>query len=145
MGFSRAERSAWHDAGRWHDALRDAPLSTLGPPDVDPTLPPGAWHGPAAAARLRAEGEARGDVLSAITWHTVGDRDWLMTGRALFCADFLEPGRGFLENERATLAERFPTEPDEVFREVVHLRVTRAGEKGVAVHPRTAALWRKVK
>lgn len=145
LALSRAERLAWRDAGRWHDALRDAAPSVLGPPDVDPTLPPGAWHGPAAAARLRDEGEDRDDVLSAITWHTVGDRDWDMTGRALYCADFLDPGRGFLVEERARLAARFPDEPDAVFREVVRHRVTRAEDRHVPVHPRTAQLWDQVR
>lgn len=141
MHLNDAERRAWHDAGAWHDALRDAPVKTLGPPEIDPTLPEGAWHGPAAAARLRADGESRGEVLDAITWHTVGHAGWGPVGRALYCADLLEPGRSFDQEERAALAARFPLAPDDVFRDVVRMRVERAHRRDRPLHPRTVELW----
>jgi 2-amino-4-hydroxy-6-hydroxymethyldihydropteridine diphosphokinase len=144
LGLDATAQSAWHDAGVWHDALRDAAPDTLGPPAVDPALPRGAWHGPAAAARLRAEGESREDVLAAITWHTVGDAAWAMTGRALYCADFLEPGRHFLRAERAELARGFPASPGDVLRSVVRMRLDLALRERAAIHPRTAALWNSV-
>lgn len=140
-----ATAAAWRDAGAWHDALRDVPPRKLGAPAVDPSLPDGAWHGPAAADRLRADGERRTDVLEAITWHTVGEATWGATGRALFCADFLEPGRSFHQAERATLAARFPSDPDGVLREVVRMRLDKALRAGDPIHPRTQALWEAVR
>lgn len=139
------EREAWRDAGAWHDALRDAPPADLAPPDVDPTLPPGAWHGPAAAQRLQREGESREDVLEAIRWHTVGDARWKQTGRALYCADYLEPGRRFAKRERRALAQEFPEDRDGVLREVVRMRLDNARREGKEVHARTLAFWEVVR
>lgn len=136
---------AWRDAGAWHDALRDVPLDELPRPTVDPSLPQGAWHGPAAAARLSAGGETRADVLEAIRWHTVGEASWRSTGRALFCADFLEPGRKFERKERAALASRFADDPDDVLREVVRMRLDRALRERQPIHARTVALWEVVR
>jgi len=145
LRLDAARRAAWHDAGAWHDALRDAAPETVGPPATDPTLPPGAWHGTAAAERLRADGESREDVLAAIAWHTVGDPGWAATGRALYCADFLEPGRPFLRTERAELARDFPSAPADVLRSVVRMRLDLARTQRAPIHPRTVALWNSVK
>jgi HD superfamily phosphohydrolase YqeK len=154
LSLPPAEREAWHDAATWHDALRDAPESTLRAilgEDPDATwagdMPPGAafLHGPAAAARLAADGERRADVLDAIRWHTVGSAVWSATGRALYMADFLEPGRPFARDERAALAGRVPREFDGVFREVVQMRVRSAVEGGKALAPRTVALLNSVR
>lgn len=141
LGLDADTRAAWRDAGIWHDALRDAPAKSLHAPAADPTLPEGAWHGPAAAERLRAGGERREDVLSAIMWHTVGSPDWGATGRALYCADFLEPGRKFQMDERAVLAGRFASDPGGVLRDVVRMRIELALAKHTDIHARTVALW----
>jgi 2-amino-4-hydroxy-6-hydroxymethyldihydropteridine diphosphokinase len=141
---SRTSRS-WRDAGAWHDALRDVPMHKLTRPKVDPSLPEGAWHGPAAAERLRKGGEKREDVLEAIRWHTVGEATWKSTGRALYCADFLEPGRRFDKKKRAQLADQFADDPDRVLRKVVRMRLDRAERDGSPVHPRTLALWEVVR
>jgi HD superfamily phosphohydrolase YqeK len=145
-----AERQAWHDAATWHDALRDAPESTLrailgddagAAWAVDMPSDAAFLHGPAAAARLAADGERRVDVLEAIRWHTVGSAAWSATGRALYMADFLEPGRAFARDERAALAERVNGDFDGVFREVVQMRVRWAVDGGKVLAPRTVALW----
>jgi HD superfamily phosphohydrolase YqeK len=138
--LSAADASAWHDAGRWHDALRDAPVEDLRAIGEPLGLPPEAWHGPAAAARLAQDGEARVDVLEAIRWHTVGHRAWSTVGRALYCADHLEPGRGDADGRRAQLAADFVDDPEAVFRAVVIARVEQARSRGLAVDERTAAL-----
>ncbi|HRQ79046.1 MAG TPA: hypothetical protein PLY94_10660, partial [Gemmatimonadaceae bacterium] len=83
------EAQAWHDAGRWHDALRDASAETLRALADDAERPVETLHGPAAAVRLAREGETRRDVLDAIRWHTVGYAGWTRVGRALYMADFL--------------------------------------------------------
>ncbi len=134
------EASAWHDAGRWHDALRDAPLEAMRAVGEPLGLPPQAWHGAAAAERLEEEGETRTHVLEAIRWHTVGSADWAPVGRALYCADFLEPGRGDPDGVRAALVARFAREPDAVFDAVLARRVAHARHAGLPLHPRTAAL-----
>ncbi len=145
MRVDARTRMEWRDAALWHDALRDAPPAHLGPPDVDPTLPRGAWHGPAAARRLRDDGEGRTDLLEAITWHTVGDARLALTGRTLFCADFLEKGRRFHGPVHEALAARFPADPATVLREVVRMRIDRARLKREEIHPRTIEFWEAVR
>jgi 2-amino-4-hydroxy-6-hydroxymethyldihydropteridine diphosphokinase len=154
LSLPPAEREAWHDAAMWHDALRDAPENALRAilgedPNAtwagDMPLDASFLHGPAAAARLAADGERRADVLDAVRWHTVGSVEWSATGRALYMADFLEPGRAFARDERAALAGRVPGDFDGVFREVVQMRVCWAVERGKALAPRTVALWNSVR
>jgi 2-amino-4-hydroxy-6-hydroxymethyldihydropteridine diphosphokinase len=98
-------------------------------------------HGPAAAASLERDGERRPDVLAAIRFHTIGAADWARTGRALYMADFLEPGREFARADRAFLAAQVPHDFDGAFRQVVRTRIEWAVREGHAVFPQTIALW----
>ncbi len=144
LGLCRAERDAWRDAALWHDALRDATEPELRAivPDLD--WPAGELHGPAAAVRLAADGEARASVLDAIRWHTTGTPLFDRTGRILFMADYLEPGRAFDREWRAEIASHAPDDLDGAFREVVRHRLTKRIESGERLHPETAALWESV-
>lgn len=145
MALPPARRAAWCDAGWWHDALRDADELTLREMTGDRVSPVGLLHGPAAALRLEALGEQRGDVLEAIRWHTVGHDGWTDTGRALYMADFLEPGRTFMQSDRAFLASLVPVAFDRVFRQVVRLRLEWAIREGKGLSPDTVALWNGVR
>lgn len=145
MSLDARERSAWRDAGWWHDAMRDADEPTLRALTGDPDRPFGMLHGPAAALRLEAAGEERADVLEAIRWHTVGASSWGRTGRALYMADFLEPGRPFMQADRAFLADRVPAAFDAVFRQVVRLRLEWTIREGKSLAPETVALWNAVR
>lgn len=141
MGIDRSERDAWNDATRWHDALRDAGDAELRAlvPNLD--WPSSLLHGPAAATRLEQEGESRGAVLEAIFWHTIGNARWDRTGRMLYMADFLEPGRQFDRERRAQLAARVPKDFDGTFHDVVRMRLGDRAISGEPLHPETAALW----
>jgi HD superfamily phosphohydrolase YqeK len=122
-----------------HDALRDAPEAEMRrwAPQVEG--PVELRHGPAAAARAELEGERDADVLSAVRWHSVGWVGWGPIGRALYCADFLEPGRSFDRAARAALAGRYPEEPARVLRDVVRRRLTYAGTQGWTLPPESLA------
>lgn len=139
------EARAWHDAGAWHDALRDASSETLRALAPDPDRPVETLHGPAAATRLAAEGESRAGVLEAIRWHTVGHAEWDRTGRALYMADFLEPGRQFARADRAFLADHLVHDFNGVFRQVVRMRIEWTVREGKALFPETVALWNQVR
>ena len=78
--------------------------------------PPELRHGPASAARAKAEGETDRGVLDAVRYHSIGLAEWDMVGRMLYCADYLEPGRKREREWRAELAARFPAEPALVLR-----------------------------
>lgn len=145
LGLDADERRAWHDAGRLHDALRDAPEPVLRALAGDPALPVRMLHGPAAATQLAHDGEDRAAVLDAIRWHTVGSADWDRTGRALYMADYLEPGRPFAQADRAFLARHVPYDFDGVFRQVVLERIGWALREGKAIFPQTVALWNAVR
>src|SRR3954454_19055684 len=104
MRVPKKERIAWLDAGWFHDALKAPPDDELYALVGDVAYEPQMIHGPAAAAYLEREGEKRESVLNAVRYHTVGFLDWDRTGRALYMADFLEPGRKFSQRDRAFLA-----------------------------------------
>lgn len=133
------ERARWLRAVWLHDALRDAPEAEMRrwAPTVEG--PVELRHGPAAAARAELEGERDADVLSAVRWHSVGWVGWGRIGRALYCADFLEPGRDFDRADRAALAIRFPEEPDAVLRDVLARRLAYAESRGWSIPPESFA------
>jgi HD superfamily phosphohydrolase YqeK len=144
MNLTAAERAAWRDAAEWHDALRDAPESELRTIVPELAWPAMLLHGPAAAARLAADGERRISVLDAIRWHTVGSASWDRTGQALYMADFLEPGRTFAQEVRAALAARVPLDFDGTFRDVVRCRLSAKIAASEPMLAETAALWASV-
>jgi HD superfamily phosphohydrolase YqeK len=145
MEVDEREAAAWHDAARWHDALRDAPHEQLRALLPDTPYDGSMLHGPAAAARLEAEGESRGSVLAAVRYHTVGWARWDRTGRALYMADFLEPGRDGAAADRAFLAAHVPDDFESVFRQVVRQRLEWALRDGDALYAETVELWNSVR
>jgi 2-amino-4-hydroxy-6-hydroxymethyldihydropteridine diphosphokinase len=145
MGVSDQERRDWIDAARWHDALRDARREELRRLAGDAPYEPEMLHGPAAAARLVHDGERRAEVLDAIRYHTVGSPQWGRTGRALYMADFLEPGRSFSREDRAFLAAQVAHDFDGVFRQVVRMRLVYALNEGHTLFPETVQLWNAIR
>jgi 2-amino-4-hydroxy-6-hydroxymethyldihydropteridine diphosphokinase len=145
MALPAAEARAWHDAGSWHDALRDAEPARLRALTGDASSADGLLHGPAAADRLAADGESRHEVLDAIRFHTTGHAGWTRTGRALYMADFLEPGRTFMQRERRFLAELVPVAFDQVFTQVVQRRIEWALREDKRLAPDTVALWNSLR
>jgi 2-amino-4-hydroxy-6-hydroxymethyldihydropteridine diphosphokinase len=143
--ISSDERDAWLLVGRLHDALRDASESELRERARDATREPELLHGPAVANLLVDEGERDAGVLSAIRYHTVGSAEWDRTGRALYMADFLEPGRSFSRRDRAFLAAQVPHDFDGVFRQVLRARLEYALREGYTLFPETVALWNAVR
>ena len=139
------EARLWRDAGVLHDALRDASEAELRRVSGGLDWPEKVLHGPAAAARLRGEGETRTELLDAIHWHTLGSARWGPCGRALFMADYLEPGRTFAQHDRAFLAAQVPHDFDGVFRQVVRQRLEWSLREGKALFPETVALWNDIR
>ena len=123
MGVSDSERHRWLRAVWLHDALRDATAEELARMAPDAPWPLDLRHGPASAERAKAEGETDGGVLEAVRYHSIGCAEWDMVGRILYCADYLEPGRKFAREWRAELAERLPSQPSLVLRQVARVRV----------------------
>ena len=145
MELPADEASRWRSAGELHDALRDAPETTLRALSGDGTSAAEILHGPAAAVRAEQDGERRQDVLDAVRFHTIGCAQWDRTGRALYLADFLEPGRKFLLSERAFIAELVPKDFDLAFRQGVRLRIEWSLKQGGVLWPETVALWNAVR
>jgi HD superfamily phosphohydrolase YqeK len=145
MRLPADEANAWIDAGMWHDSLRDAPEEELREITGDHSSLEGLLHGPAAAIRLEQEGEKRKSVLEAVRYHTVGSPNWESTGRALYMADYLEPGRKFSKEDRFFLASQVPHSFDAVFRQVVRFRLDWAVREGNTIFPETVALWNSLR
>lgn len=135
------EATRWRTAGVMHDALRDAPEAMLRALSGEGSRPAEVLHGPAAAVRAEQDGERRQDVLDAVRFHTVGSTRWERTGKALYLADFLEPGRNFLIAERGFLARQVPHDFDATFRAAVRLRLEWALKQGGELFPESVALW----
>jgi 2-amino-4-hydroxy-6-hydroxymethyldihydropteridine diphosphokinase len=145
LRVSDDERTAWIDAGRFHDALKDAPDDELRALVGNAPYEVQMLHGPAAAARLERDGERRQGLLDAIRYHTMGYPGWDRTGRALYMADFLEPGRSFSKRDRAFLAEHVPLDFDGVFRQVVRAKIEWSLHEGHSLFPETVELWNDVR
>lgn len=137
------DRTRWKAAAYLHDALREVdPKSLRGQlPERYRDLPGPVLHGPAAAERLRAEGVQDPELIDAVAWHTLGHPGLDRLGRALFAADFLEPGRSFMEEWRAELRDRMPEELDAVTREILAARIGRLVDRRKPILPPTVDFW----
>jgi len=150
--WARVRGEESHDIARWiaagylHDALRDEDHDTLrslvGPAFKD--LPRKVLHGPGAAARLRQEGVTDGELLHALSYHTLGSPEFETLGRALFAADFLEPGRTLRDEWRGSLRSKVATDLDGVVTEVLSARIAYLVEKGRPLRPETIAFWNRM-
>jgi HD superfamily phosphohydrolase YqeK len=145
MHIDEREAAAWHDAACWHDALRDAPEDQVRALVPNARYSGPMLHGPAAAARLEADGERRSAVLDAVRYHTVGCSTWERTGRALYMADYLEPGRDLGLADRAFLTAHVPGDFDGVFRQVVRQRLEWALREGNVLYDESVELWNSVR
>lgn len=141
MGVHDSERNRWLKAVWLHDALRDASRETLGEWAASSSGPNELWHGPAAAARAKAEGETDRGVLDAVRYHSLGLAEWDMVGRVLYCADYLEPGRTFDEAARAELAALFPRDVAGVLRAVARARLTYLARSGWPLPEPMVRFW----
>ena len=141
LGVPDSERHRWLKAVWLHDAVRDASRETLATWAASSWGPIELWHGPAAAARAKAEGETDRGVLDAVRYHSIGLAEWDMVGRVLYCADFLEPGRSFDTAERTELAARFPTDTSGVLRAVARSRLAHLVRSGWPLPEPTVRFW----
>lgn len=141
LGVPDSERNRWLRAVWLHDALRDAPPEVLDQWAPNTTAPPELQHGPASAARARAEGEDDRGVLDAVRYHSLGLAEWDMVGRILYCADYLDPGRPFDREARAELAERLPEDISDVLREVARSRILYIVRSGWPILDPTLRFW----
>jgi HD superfamily phosphohydrolase YqeK len=145
-GVDAQERQRWLDAARLHDALRDAPPDELRKqlPAEYHDWPDLLLHGPAAAARLEREGLRDAGVLNAVRYHTLGHQSLDAAGRALYLADFLEPGRTFDPLGRAAWRARMPHDMTAVLREVLAARIQHIVLSHRPIRLETLAFWNEV-
>jgi HD superfamily phosphohydrolase YqeK len=141
MGVPDSERNRWLRAVWLHDALRDADPAEIEKWAAATPGPPELRHGPASAARAKAEGETDRGVLDAVRYHSVGLAEWDMVGRILYCADFLDPARPFAQAERAELAKRLPDDSSAVLREVARSRISHLIQSGWPLLEPTVRFW----
>ena len=133
----------WAAVGYLHDVLRDADpdeLRVVSSVALD-HLQDEVVHGPAAADRLRQGGVADEPLLAAIAFHTLGSPSFDDIGKALYVADFLEPGRKLQPKWRARLRDKMPEGLNSVAQAVVGKRVQFLIKKGRPVPTETFGLW----
>lgn len=142
-GLGERDRARWRAAGILHDALRDADFDRLRPL-VAPELrdsPGKMLHGPAVAARLRQEGVEDEPLLLAVAWHTLGHPDFDTLGRALYLADYTEPGRDYESADLASKRARVPDAMRDVLREVARDRIGHSLGQGRPLLDPTVGFW----
>lgn len=142
-GEKGVDVTRWAGAGLLHDVLREARGSELRPllPPAFRDAPKSLLHGPAAAFYLEREGVRDYEFLDAIRYHTIGHPSMGRLGRALFAADFLEPGRKLRPRFRARLRERMPGELDAVVREILAARIQVLVDRDSGIRPETVNFW----
>ncbi len=141
LGLPSGECARWRAAARLHDCLRNAEpglLRTELPPPLR-DLPGPLLHGPAAAERLADHVDA--EIAQAVRYHTLGHASFGALGKALYLADFLEPGREFEPEWRAALRERMPAEFDAVVVEVLAARIGHLLDRAMPIRPETLGFW----
>lgn len=140
LGLADDDVVRWKAAGILHDALRGA-----GPDELrfwtDRDWPLPLLHAPACAGRLREEGVDDGELLDAIAHHPIGRAGLGRIGRFLYLADFLEPGREFLEDVRERLRATLPEDEAEALLSVTALRVARRLEVRGRIRSDTVGMW----
>jgi HD superfamily phosphohydrolase YqeK len=141
LGTPTPERTRWLEAVWLHDALRDASGEELAEWAGTGEGSRALLHGPAAANRAYAEGERDIGILTAVRFHSLGSAEWDQVGQVLYCADFLEPGRTFEAERRATLAGRFPAEPEQVLYDVAQWRIYHLIDSGWRLPETTYRFW----
>ena len=149
LGVGPPDLLRWKAAATLHDAMRDADPSQLGPGAVYPEETGATWprhllHGPACAFRLRSEGVRDEALLRAVAYHTTGHPELDPMGEYLYLADFLEPGREFLHEERRAMRDRLPAERSAVLLEVIGLRIHHLIERRSPMLPETLYFWNRV-
>ena len=141
LHLPEGEALRWAAAGWLHDALKDEDPAQLVHlvSSEERDLPGPVLHGPAAAARLKGEVDPR--LQAAIRYHTIGHPKLESLGRALYLADYLEPGRAFAPEWRAGLRARMPADMDAVLVEVLDARLRDLIDKRRPIRAETAAFW----
>lgn len=142
-GLPDEEEVRWRAAGILHDAVRDAPPGELRR-ITDRAWPDNLLHAPAAAQMLRRAGVEDEELLAAIEYHSIGHPDLTELGDFLYLADFLDPERTFLREERAALRERLPGAKEEVLAEVIALRLRRLLERRQPMLLESLRFWNRV-
>lgn len=145
-GLDEANLVRWRAAAWLHDALRDEDPEVLRPrvPEALRDLPPKVLHGPAVAYQLEQDGVGDESFRLAVAYHTLGHPDLDRLGRALFLADFLDPGRPFRARWREGLRRRMPDALEDVLCTVLPARICYLLERGMALRPETAAFWNRI-
>lgn len=138
------DRIRWTAAGWLHDSLKEADPEALREmvPEELRDLAPALLHGPAAAERLRHDADPA--LLDAIRFHTIGHPRLDSLGRALYLADFLEPGRKSGADWRAELRADMPHGMSRVIPLVVAARVDHIRDRGQPIRPETKAFHASV-
>lgn len=149
LDLSEGDRVRWRAAAHLHDALREADPEELRfwsdqGPWGGPDWPAVLLHGPACAARLREEGVEDDELLDAVAWHTLGHPELGRLGRYLYLADFLDPGRQFLEEVRQRIRLLLPDDEVEALLSVAALRLAHRLEVRGAIRDETVGFWNRL-
>ena len=143
LAIEESDRIRWRAAGLLHDALKDADPGDL-TEFVSTSWPDPLLHAPAAAERLLRDGVEDEELLLAVRYHSVGHPDFGTLAEHLYLADYLEPGRTFLADEREALRARMPNARADVLRAVVRRRIYSRLEADTPVLMASIEFWNRI-
>ncbi len=146
LGLDAHASDRWRAAAVLHDALRDEMPERLRTELPAPfrDWPGSLLHGPAAAHRLAADGVEDHELLAAVRFHTTGHADFGDLGRALFCADWLDPVRSILPGMRASMRARMPDDLHVIVREILAARIAHLIEVRSPIQPESLGFWNRL-
>ena len=146
LGLRKVDRHRWRAAAMFHDSLKAVPPRRLRKmlSGGDRRLPGPVLHGPACARTLADEGVDDRPLLLAVAYHTTGHPDLDLLGKALYVADYVEPGRRSGAKRRAAFRSRFPADHAAVVVDVAALKIGALIHARLAIPPITARFWRSV-
>lgn len=133
----------WRAAGLLHDALKDATTNELRGmvPRRHREWPEPLLHAAAVAHVLKGQGVTDEGLLLALHYHPIGHPGFDAIGRALYMADFMEPGRTHDRKWLASLRERMPDDFQDVLFEVTGERMRNQLKGGKNLRLETVEFW----
>ncbi len=130
-------------AALFHDCAKEIPKTELKKIIETEEIPygkelldsPKLSHAPLGAKILQDEyGMNDPEVLMAVAYHPTGHPDLTPIGWAVYIADYLEPGRNFIE-ERERIFEQACNDPLTGLRKITDLKMYMVKKKGKTIHP----------
>ncbi len=141
LDVQAARLAAWlHDAAKGLSPARQKALAKQAGADAKELASPSLWHAAASSYMARQQfGIKNPSVLQAIRFHTTGAPGLGPLAKALYVADYSEPGRRYKGTKK--LRKLALSDLEAAYREVLREKLAWVVHKRQALHPRTVEAY----